>query len=920
MASGNFEFTASGYLQGKITWTATSNGSAANTSTVTAILYAHRTNNYTTTGRSWSGYVKVGSAQVNINFSSSVSVGSGWVEMARVTTTVAHNNDGSGSVYISGSVTGPSGTAAAGWTSSGGQTVTLDKIARYTSITSFTVSKRSETTLTFNWKTADTIDYLWFSNNNGASWNGYDTADGTSGSFTSSGLSPNTTYNCKIRVRRKDSQLTTDSSTVSQTTYKVPTQSLKSKTETNITMNWSVDSTANYIWYSKDNGLNWIEVGAVNATSGSYTIKGLSTNTTYNIKTRVRRSAASTTYDTTTLAVTTYNYPYCTESPNFTVGNNVTLKFYNPLNRTFNFTIIGNGSNIYTWENITGTSWTGAGGTTAVNALYASIPNATSGKYQVKVVYSSSTKFRNNGNFYSINTSQCNPTFSSFTYQDTNSSTVALTGNNQILVNGYSNVTATISTANKAVAKNSATMKTYKMTIGNQSTNLVNYSSSANVDLSLSKVTSGTITVYATDSRGLSTSVNKTATIKNYSNLVIKSVTAVRGSNGVGQDVTLSFNGTYWNGNFGSVINSITRIGYYYKETTSSQWIAGETELSVTTSGANWSGSASIKGDLGANGFDVSKSYDIRLQVSDALQYIKTYDIVLGSGTPAIAIYQNKVAIGQKYNSSIGGDLQAGDMDIVKELKKHIIFKKNHGYTSSGLYYLLGTLSKPPSSNENGAYISIRGTIGTWTRYALVDIVISNRDSLRVSGSFKGLPVSFGNNKIQIYQQSDNTHKIYLYLSNYYGGTDLELSSDDANIYNDSTLSTTPTGTLVKTLDSTTLISDNYSTTETRIGTWIDGKPIYRKVFTGSDYSEGSVSYYKTFDFTPDILVNAYGTIKSSSGTLRIGDIVWDGDRTTLYTSRIEITGNTNKLQILWTKNLSVTSYQFTIEYTKTTD
>lgn len=663
MASGSFEFNASGYLQGKIDWSSSSNGSSANSSNVTAILYARRTNSYTTKGQSWSGYVKIGSTQKNISFSDSVSVSSGWVEMARVPATVAHSNDGSGSAVISGSVTGPSGTALSGNTSSGSKTVTLDKIARYTSISSFTVSKRSENTFTFAWKTADTVDYIWYSTDNGNKWIGYDTADGTSGSFIVGNLSPNTTYNCKLRVRRKDSQLTTDSGTVSQTTYKAPTFSMASKTETTITVNWSCDSTVDYIWYSTNSGSNWYGVDVSDGTSGSITISkrsdqistNLSPNTSYGIRLRVRRKESQTTYDIGSGSLTTYDYPYCTEAPNFTIGNNVTIKLYNPLNRTVQIQMWSHVGRQFVSELITinGTSYTGF--SDVASRLYASIPNNTASKYNIDVWYGDNKAIKEGGNYSIIGTEI--PSFSDFTYKDTNATTVALTGSNQILVNGYSNVKATISTSNKAVANNSATMETYKMTIGNKTTNAVNYSSSSAVDLTISGINNGTITVYATDSRGLSTSVSKNATFKNYSDLVIKSATATRGSNGVGSAVTLAFNGTYWNSSFGSTTNSITQVKYFYKETSASSWITGTTTLSVTTSGANWSGSASIKGDLGADGFDISNAYNIRLQVTDCL-VTKTYDLIIGSGTPGIAIYKNKVAIGKKYDTSQGGPLQ----------------------------------------------------------------------------------------------------------------------------------------------------------------------------------------------------------------------------------------------------------------------
>lgn len=97
-------------------------------------------------------------------------------------------------------------------------------------------------------------------------------------------------------------------------------QSFSSKTPTTITMNWSTGDTADYIWYSIDNGSNWTAVGDVNSTSGSYTIYNLSANTTYNIKTRARRkdTGVNTNYSSAT-SVTTYKaYSYVTSA---TVGD-----------------------------------------------------------------------------------------------------------------------------------------------------------------------------------------------------------------------------------------------------------------------------------------------------------------------------------------------------------------------------------------------------------------------------------------------------------------------------------------------------------------------------------------------------------------------------------------------------------------------
>ena len=92
----------------------------------------------------------------------------------------------------------------------------LPTINRYAKINNFFVEKVDETSVKYNYTTDVTCDYAWYSTDNGSSWH-----DLPNNNIVSS-LSANTSYNFKFRVRRKDSQLTTDSSTYNQTTYDYP--------------------------------------------------------------------------------------------------------------------------------------------------------------------------------------------------------------------------------------------------------------------------------------------------------------------------------------------------------------------------------------------------------------------------------------------------------------------------------------------------------------------------------------------------------------------------------------------------------------------------------------------------------------------------------------------------------------------------
>lgn len=222
MASGTFNLTSTkSTLKGKIEWSSSSNGSSANSSSVTASLYIARTDSYTTKG-TWSYGFNVGGTTKSGTWYGSVS--SSWICIATITTTVGHSSDGSGSCYLEGYVNGPSGTTMAGYGVSGNTTVTLDKIPRYLTITSHSISKTALNSVTVSWVTDTARDWTQYSLN-GADWHNdenYSVAsDLKSGTYTIEGLTPNTTYTVKTRLRRTDSGLWTESGTLSFTTLNI---------------------------------------------------------------------------------------------------------------------------------------------------------------------------------------------------------------------------------------------------------------------------------------------------------------------------------------------------------------------------------------------------------------------------------------------------------------------------------------------------------------------------------------------------------------------------------------------------------------------------------------------------------------------------------------------------------------------------
>ena len=252
------------------------------------------------------------------------------------------------------------------------------------------------------------------------------------------------------------------------------------------------------------------------------------------------------------------------------------------------------------------------------------------------------------------------PTFEDFTYQDINSTTSNLTSGNttsDVIVKGYSKLKVTIPVANKATANTRRATMSHYLIEGNQ----VAYSSSADVTKEITKYSKKTISVTAVDSRGSSSpTVTKSPTFINYSKVTKNdNYTYSRNENGIGEQVTITFSGKWWNGNFGSVANAVT-ASYKYKKSSASSYTSGPS-LTLTKSSNTYSFNGVL---MGSNNlplsFDISESYDIIVTVKDKLSSV-TIPFVIHSGEPAIAIYKNKAALGAMYDTTVGGTQIWGD-------------------------------------------------------------------------------------------------------------------------------------------------------------------------------------------------------------------------------------------------------------------
>ena len=657
-----------------------------------------------------------------------------WQTFGERTITVTHNNEGNYSSSKSGSFTTTCSSSNGGNYSlkSGSASVTVApaKIPRYATSNQSLKSKTSSS-ITMNWSSDNTIDYIWYSKDNGSNWTGVDVTDGTSGTYTISGLSANTTYNIKTRVRRKDSQMTTDSATLAVTTYAKtqPSISVTARTINSITVSSSANVAVSETKYRiKPNG------GSYGGWQTSNTFSGLTQNTTYVIEVSKTGTDSKET-GTATTSATTYNIATLKSVPDsINIGQNPTITFENP-----------SGSTIYVYtENInmsTGeiesviTSDVNVTGKTSYtiplpsNTLYSKVPNRNDGKirYVLKTVCNGVNYWHTADRPYYVTNS--NPIFTDFDFQDTNDNIYALTKNRQVLVSGYSNLEISIPTNKKAQTNNYAgSITKYRLNVGNMSSVEEAYKADGTVYLRINAVNSGSMSVTAIDSRGNSTPVQKTATFKAYKRPAIAKMSATRSDSGVGSEVTLSFEGTWWNDSFGSVTNTIKSIKYYYKTTNSSTWTQGTTTITATVSGTKFSGNVIILGPSGTDkGFDIATAYNIKLSVTDELATSAEYQTTLSSGTPALAIYKSRVAINRMYDENSetallvgegGINLPAGNVDTVNNAYKansQTILR----HTSNGATVVSGALSgtdrkiylRPGGTTEDSGQMTI-GTDG----------------------------------------------------------------------------------------------------------------------------------------------------------------------------------------------------------------
>lgn len=290
-----------------------------------------------------------------------------------------------------------------------------------------------------------------------------------------------------------------------------PLLTFASATETGATLNWSTDVPIDYFWYKVGSG-NWVANGSVSGRSGAFTLTGLSANTSYSVKIKVRRASNQVQTESAAATFTTYSYPYATNMPNFNIGSTLSVGLYNPLGRSVSVKLQDANGNQMGSQSTSGTTASGYAGASVVTALYGSIPNAKSGTYKIAVTYGGHTETRTGGKYYTVE-ADCKPSINTPTYMDT-STAAMVTGDNQIIVQNKSTAKITVT---GCTPQKSATIASVTASIPGQTKTLTVSGTTAEGTLNATNsAVNVTCTVTLTDSRGYKATKTVTLTVAAY--------------------------------------------------------------------------------------------------------------------------------------------------------------------------------------------------------------------------------------------------------------------------------------------------------------------------------------------------------------------------------------------------------------------
>lgn len=318
-----------------------------------------------------------------------------------------------------------------------------------------------------------------------------------------------------------------------------------------------------------------------------------------------------------------------TSPSSVTLGNPITIttnRKSNSFTHTITIRLNNSSGAVIRTINSVGASTTWTPTQAEINTMQAAIPN--SNQLTLHITQRNNQVGQNSTTTTKLNLTDANPTFSNFTYRDSNSAVTTITGNDQILVKGRSTVEVTVSSANKMVARKGSTASYYAFAYDGASENKTYstgnvVSSFTNIDT----VGSRAILVTAYDSRGNNTRVAKNVQVYDYlePNIEIE----ISREDNFGANVTIETGGTF----------DLLPIGGSNKNALTASSLRYRRRAKGTTT---WTTYTTIPFTISGNGFsgtnqfitlDNTKEWEFEFQVADKFGTV-TQAVELGRGAP----------------------------------------------------------------------------------------------------------------------------------------------------------------------------------------------------------------------------------------------------------------------------------------------
>lgn len=560
--------------------------------------------------------------------------------------------------------------------------------------------------------------------------------------------------------------------------------SVSSITANSFKLSASSSATADEWLYSLNDGLTSTLFSSTAATSASVTVTGLSPNTSYAVRVMVRKKSnqvygetSSTTVKTLGGSILNSVNAVTADTSTVSIVLNATVyeaSYTHTLNLTYGGTTHLSISGISGWAKGTANrtiNLTTAQRTTLLSTM-ASIKSFEM-NFELKTYSGSSQIGSTSIKAATVQTTEANsgPSMGAFSFCDSRSATVAVTGNDQYFIQNYSYLQVTPA---KATPRNGATIVTYAATC-----NGVTVSNTTGAALSLGAITkSGSldVVVTATDSRGYPVSYTQKITVLAYAIPKIKEL-SLRRTNDIEAEMQLVFSGSISSIKPASVENnSLLYVRYRYKPTSETSYSSYASILSsVTKNGTSFSFS-----NLELCSLDANTSYDFHLQIRDQLNSLSSLDLyyIIPQGTPLVALRRKMVGINTPTPEAalhVAGDaIVTGSFTAATVAASSLSGTLPVGNVSGTLPISKGgtgqtTAAKAATAIVGGQAITPKSVSTTASQYwtdGAYGLHLNNGDIVGINGMWFPDAVDSAGEGINFYRSSTTWDRLYAY-----GGT-----------------------------------------------------------------------------------------------------------------------------------------------------